>query len=157
MGRSGRSQLQRRTVMTVSSDRLLRRTLWANAAFSIASGAVLALFATPFAAAASAEQLTVAGLDLAIALELLGIGVIAAGALCASVAGRPELPRGLAKAIFAADISYVAASVVVLELVPWTTAGIAAIAIVALIVADLAVLQDVGLRRLLIVRPAQQG
>ena len=143
--------------MTASSDRLLRRTLWGNAAFSIASGAVLVLFATPFAAAASAEQLTVAGLDLAIALELLGIGVIAAGALCAWVAARPELPRGLAKVIFVADIAYVAASVVVLELVSWTTAGIAAIAIVALIVADLAVLQYLGLRRLSAPRPAHQS
>mgnify|MGYP000440979985 CR=1 FL=1 len=35
--------------MNVSSDRLLRRTLWGNAAFSVVSGAVLAAFAGPFA------------------------------------------------------------------------------------------------------------
>ena len=36
--------------MTASSDRLLRRTLWGNAAFSVVSGAVLVAFAGPFAA-----------------------------------------------------------------------------------------------------------
>ena len=35
--------------MTASSDRLLRRTLWGNAVFSVLSGAVLAIFAVPFA------------------------------------------------------------------------------------------------------------
>ena len=36
--------------MNASSDRLLRRTLWGNAVFSVVSGAVLAAFAGPFAA-----------------------------------------------------------------------------------------------------------
>ena len=35
--------------MTASSDRLLRRTLWANAILSVCSGAVLAALATPVA------------------------------------------------------------------------------------------------------------
>ena len=35
--------------MNASSDRLLRRTLWGNAIFSVISGAVLAIFAGPFA------------------------------------------------------------------------------------------------------------
>ena len=39
--------------MNASSDRLLRRTLWGNAVFSVISGAVLAIFAGPFARAAA--------------------------------------------------------------------------------------------------------
>ena len=135
--------------MNASSDRLLRRTLWGNAVFSVISGAGLALFAGPFARAAAHTPLEVAGLDLPLIFELLGLGVIAFGALCAWVASRPTLPRGLARLIFAADLAWVAGSVLVLALpAAWTTAGIAGIVVVALIVADLAILEYLGLRRL---------
>jgi len=88
-------------------------------------------------------------LDLPLILELLGLGVIAFGALCAWVASRPTLPQGLARLIFAADLAWVAGSVLVLALpATWTTAGIAGIVVVALIVADLAILEYLGLRRL---------
>ncbi len=135
--------------MTASSDRLLRRTLWGNAAFSVLSGAVLVAFAGPFAQAAAHAPVSVLGLDLAIVLELLGVGVVAFGALCAWVASRPELPQGLARFIFVADIGWVAASALVLALpAAWTTAGIAAIVVVALIVADFVILEYLGLRRM---------
>jgi hypothetical protein len=78
--------------MNPSSDRLLRRTLWGNAVFSVISGAVLAIFAGPFARAAAHTPVEVAGLDLSLVLELLGLGVVAFGALCAWVASRPTLP-----------------------------------------------------------------
>jgi hypothetical protein len=135
--------------MTASSDRLLRRTLWGNAVFSVISGTILAAFATPFAAIAAHEPVTLAGLDLAIVFELLGVGVILFGALCAWIASRPMLPNGLARLVFAADIAWVVASAVVLVLpASWTMAGIAGIAVVALVVADLAILEYLGLRRL---------
>src|SRR5262245_45052338 len=123
--------------MTASSDRLLRRTLWGNAIFSVVSGIALAIFAAPFAAAASSEPPTLAGLELAIVLELRGVGVIAFGALCAWVASRTELPRTWARAIFAADVAWVAGSALVLVLpAAWTTAGIAGIVVLAVVVAD---------------------
>jgi len=55
----------------------------------------------------------------------------------------------IARLIFAADIAWVAGSALV-QVLPasWTTAGVAVIAVVALIVADLAVLEYLGLRRL---------
>lgn len=135
--------------MTVSSDRLLRRTLWGNAAFSVISGAVLAAFAGPFARAATDAPVSVLGLDLALLFELLGVGVVAFGALCAWIASRPELPQAWGRAIFAADIAWVAGSVLVLALpASWTTAGIAGIVVLALIVADLAILEYLGLRRM---------
>jgi len=135
--------------MNASTDRLLRRTLWGNALFSVVSGAGLATFAAPFARAAAHEPVAVLGLDLAAVFMLLGLGVIAFGALCAWVASREALPQGWARAIFAADIAWVAGSVLVLALpATWTTAGIAGIVALALIVADLAILEYLGLRRL---------
>jgi hypothetical protein len=135
--------------MTVSSDRLLRRTLWGNAVFSVISGAVLAACATPFAAAAAHEPVAIAGLELAIVFELLGVGVILFGLLCGWIASRQTMPSGLARVVFAADIAWVVASAIVLFLpAAWTTLGIVGIAVVALIVADLAILEYLGLRRL---------
>jgi len=132
-----------------ASDRLLRRTLWGNAVFSVISGAVLVACATPFAGWATHEPLSVAGLDLAIVFELLGLGVVLFGALCGWAASRETLPRGLARVIFIADIAWVVASVLVLVLpAAWTGIAIAGIVVVALIVADIAVLEYLGLRRL---------
>jgi hypothetical protein len=77
------------------------------------------------------------------------VGVILFGALCAWIASRPMLPNGLARLVFAADIAWVVASAVVLVLpASWTMAGVAGIAVVALVVADLAILEYLGLRRL---------
>ena len=131
------------------NDRLLRRTLSGNAVFSVISGAVLAIFATRLAAAASTAKPALFGLELPTLFELLGVGVVAFGGLCAWVARQPMLSRGLARMIFAADIAWVAGSLLVLALpAAWTTAGVAGIAVLALIVADLAVLEYLGLRRL---------
>ncbi len=135
--------------MTAPADRLLRRTLWGNAGFSVISGAVLAIFAAPFAAAASRAPIVVAGLDFAVVLGLLGLGVVAFGVLCGWVASRPVLPGGWARAIFAADLAWVAGSVLILALpASWTTAGVVGIVALAAVVADLAILEYFGLRRL---------
>jgi len=135
--------------MNPSSDRLLRRTLWGNAVFSVIAGAILVACATPFAAWATHAPVSVAGLELAIVFELLGLGVVVFGLLCGWVASRPVLPAEIARAIFVADIAWVAGSALVLLLpASWTTAGVAGIAVVALVVADLAVLEYLGLRRL---------
>ena len=80
--------------MTASSDRLLRRTLWGNAAFSVVSGAMLAVLAGPFARAATDAPVSVLGLDLAILFELLGVGVVAFGALSDRIGRRPILMAG---------------------------------------------------------------
>ncbi len=135
--------------MNASSDRLLRRTLKGNAVFSVISGAILVAFAQPFAGLATSEPIAVAGLDLAIVFELLGAGVVLFGLLCAFIASRPQMPAGLARVIFAADIAWVLGSAVALMLpASWTTLGVAGIVVVALVVADLAILEYLGLRRL---------
>jgi hypothetical protein len=131
------------------NDTLLRRTLWGNAVFSVISGAALAIFAGRLADAASSAKPALFGLDLPILFELLGVGVIAFGGLCAWVAKQPTLPRGLAQFIFVADIAWVLGSALVLALpAAWTTSGVVGIVVLALIVADLAVLEYLGLRRL---------
>ncbi|MFM9776477.1 hypothetical protein ACKI1Z_43580, partial [Streptomyces galilaeus] len=72
--------------------------------------------AGPFAAWATHEPVSLAGLDLAIVFELLGLGVVLFGALCGWAASRETMPQGLARMIFAADIAWVAGSVLVLML-----------------------------------------
>jgi hypothetical protein len=135
--------------MTVSSDRLLRRTLWANAVFSVISGIVLVAFAGPFATLATEAPLSVGSLELATVFQLLGLGVVAFGAIAGWAASRETLPRGWAQVIFAADVAWVAGSALVLLLpASWSAIGIAGIVVVALIVADMAVLEYLGLRRL---------
>lgn len=135
--------------MTASSDRLLRRTLWANAILSMGSGALLAALATPLAKMATHAPLQVLGMDFALVLELLGLGFVAFGAVCGWVASRPEMPLGWARAIFVLDASWVAISAVLLMLpASWTRAGIAGIVVIALVVADLAILEYLGLRRI---------
>ena len=136
--------------MTVaSSDRLLRRTLWANAVFSVISGAILAEFAATLAGLATHQPMVLAGLDLASVFELLGAGVGLAGLLCGWIASRPRLPVGLARIVLGVDLAWVLGSLMALVLpAPWTTLGVAGIVVVALIVADFAVLEYLGLRRL---------
>jgi len=91
----------------------------------------------------------VMGLDLALVFELLGLGVVLFGALCGWAASRESVPQGAARVIFAVDIAWVAGSVLVLMLpAAWTGLGVAGIAVVALIVADIAILEYLGLRRL---------
>jgi hypothetical protein len=109
----------------------------------------LAIFAGPFADLAAHESTTGLGLELAIVFELLGLGVIAFGVLCAWIASREALPAGWARVILAADLAWLLGSVLVLALpASWTTAGVVGIVVVALIVADLAILEYLGLRRL---------
>lgn len=148
MQSEGRPQAKE-DVLTVPSDRLLRRTLWCNALVSMASGAALAAFAGPLARIATREPVFVMGLDLAALFALLGIGFVAFGALCAWVASRPVLPQAWARAIFAADASWVMITLILLALpASWTTAGIAGLVVVGLVVADLAILEYLGLRKI---------
>ena len=94
--------------------------------------------------------LSVAGLDIARVFELLGLGVVVLGVLCGVIASRPVLPEGWARLIFAADLAWVVGSLIVLLLMsaPLTLVGMLGIGIVALIVAEFAVLEYLGLRRL---------
>lgn len=135
--------------MADPADRLLRRTLWGNAIFSAASGAVMAAFAAPLARLAVQESVAASGLDFALVLELLGLGLIAFGLACAWIASRQILPRTWARVVFAADLAWVMSSLLVLGLPSmWTAIGLTGMVIQALIATDFVVLEYLGLRRL---------
>ena len=135
--------------MNASSDRLLRRTLWGNAVFSVDLGRRAGGLRRAVRRAGRPCAGVGGGPRPRHRVRAAGPGRGAFGALCAWVASRETLPRAWARVIFAADIAWVAGSVLVLALpATWTTAGIAGIVVVALIVADIAILEYLGLRRL---------
>ena len=138
------------SVVSQSRDHLLRRTLYGNALFSVLSGAALALFAATLARASVAAPATVLGLGLGTVIALLGIGVVGFGAVCWFIASRPAMPVALARIVLWADIGWVAGSALLLALAgPSLTGwGFALIIGLAVVVADLAVFEWLGLRRM---------
>ena len=120
---------------------LLRRTLQANAVFSLATGLLLAVDAEPIAA--------FMGLPWPGALVAVGLATLAYAALLFLATRRAPIDRRHALGFVIADAAWVVASAIVAlsGWVPLATAGVWAILIVADIVAVFAVLQYVGLRR----------
>ena len=121
------------------TDRLLRRALLGNALFSAVCGVTLLLLAAPLSNA----------LELPVwLLTVIGVGLLPFAAIVALIARDPHLPS--ARAVIGADIAWVVAAVAVLVTVGSSMAPSAAITlgIVTVAVADFAVLQWVGLRRI---------
>jgi hypothetical protein len=138
------------SVVSRSPDHLLRRTLYGNAVFSVLSGAALALFAGSLARASVSAPATLLGLELGTVILLLGIGVVGFGAICWFIASRGQMPVALARIILWADIGWVAGCALLLALgAPSLTGwGFALIIGLAIVVADLAIFEWIGLRRL---------
>ena len=122
---------------------LLRRALVANALFSGASGALLALGARPVA--------IFLGLENALFLTITGVLLLLYAAGLLYVATRPTVNRAAAWMAVALDLLWVAASAAILlgGWLPLTTAGRWAVGIVAELVALFALFQYLGLRRLM--------
>lgn len=122
-------------------DRLLRNTLTANAAFSGLTG-----LATAVLSGALADPL---GIPQPI-LVVVGLGLVPYALLLRRFATDAQLRGQQAWIAIGADLAWVGASVLVLAVSPGslTTLGHWVIGIVALGVADFAVLQWVGVRRL---------
>lgn len=138
------------SVVSQSPDHLLRRTLYGNTVFSVLSGAALALFAGSLARATVAAPATLLGLELGTVILLLGIGVVGFGAICLFIASRSRMPAVLARIILWADIGWVAGSALLLALAAPTLTGwgFALIIGLAVVVADLAIFEWLGLRRM---------
>jgi hypothetical protein len=139
------------SVVSQSGDHLLRRTLYGNAAFSVVSGVILAMFAGALVrASVGAAPATVLGLDFSIVVLALGLAVLGFGALCWFIASRPQMPVTLARIILWADIGWVLGSALLLALAAPTLTGrgFALIIAPALVVADLAIFEWLGLRRI---------
>ena len=139
------------SVVSQSHDHLLRRTLYGNAAFSVVSGVVLAIFAGALVrASVGAAPATLLGLEFSTVVLALGLAVLGFGVLCWFIASRPQMPVMLARIILWADIGWVLGSALLLALAAPTLTGwgFALIIAPALVVADLAIFEWLGLRRM---------
>jgi hypothetical protein len=119
----------------------LRRILQANGLFSGLSGFILTVDSRPVA--------SFLGLDTPIILVVIGVSLMLyAGALFQQAAQDPINPQFVTIAIIM-DVAWVIGSIIILltDLVPLSTGGMWAVAIVADIVAVFAVLQFYSLRR----------
>lgn len=130
------------TMSTQPRTSLLHRALLANGIFSSISGLVFMIFSAPIAA--------FLGVDFSGVLIALGLVLILFGLGVVWLATRTEVPRSLTIVVTILDLAWVLGSILLLvsELIPLTSEGKWAIAIIADIVAVFAILQIIGLRRL---------
>jgi hypothetical protein len=124
------------------ADTFLRRALQANAVFSALSGVLLIFDSGPIDA--------VLGLGSPTALTILGGLILVGAASVGWIALQPTIDRGSARAIVALDVAWVIASVILLltGVLHLTVAGDWVIGIIAIVVADFALLESYGLKRL---------
>ena len=119
----------------------LRLVLRANAAFSALCGAALALASTPIA--------ELMGVGVPVLLLLLGIGLLGFAATMVWRTMRPEINPIEAWVVVVLDGGWVVASALILLLAPdwFSVTGQWIVAIVAVIVADFALFEYLGIRR----------
>lgn len=125
-----------------TNSSLLRNTLVGNSVFSFLSGVASLLFSKAIA--------NFLGLSASWIILVLGVGLILYGTEIYLAARREPIHTGVARFAVYADLAWVVGSAVLLfaNLVPFTTAGKWAIAIIADVVLVFALLQYIGLRRL---------
>ena len=125
-----------------TNSSLLRNTLFSNSVFSFLSGAAALLFSKAIA--------SFLGLSASWILLVLGVGLIVYGVELYLAARAEPVHTGIARFAVYADLAWVLGSAVLIfvNLVPFTTAGKWAIAIIADVVLVFAGLQYVGLRKL---------
>ena len=125
-----------------TNSSLLRNTLFSNSVFSFLSGAAALLFSKAIA--------SFLGLSASWILLVLGVGLIVYGVELYLAARAEPVHTGIARFAVYADLAWVLGSAVLIfvNLVPFTTAGKWAIAIIADVVLVFAVLQYVGFRKL---------
>lgn len=133
--------------MHQSNARPLRLALSANGVFSLLTGAACVLAPTAIVSIVFAHPPTVFGIAAPTLITELGIGLLAFAALVLWTAGQSMLRRGRARLITALDIGWVLISAVLLVAAPglWTSAGVAIVIVVAIIVAAFALEQALGL------------
>lgn len=129
----------------VVSSPLLRNVLIVDAAFSAASGVMLAATATPIASLAGLPYSLVLGAGIFLLPYALFVGTLG---LCTM------LPRGLVWFVVAGNALWVAESLVTLAQTSPTAFGLAAIIAQATVVAAIAAGQAIGLRQSQVARVA---
>jgi hypothetical protein len=128
--------------MLANSSSLLKNALFGNSAFSVISGVVCLLFSGAIA--------SFLGLSAPWIILVLGVGLVVYGVEIFLAARAEPVNRSIATFAVYADLAWVLGSAILIfaNLIPLTTGGKWAIAIVADIVLVFAILQYVGLRRL---------
>ena len=129
--------------MSNNNSSLLRNALYGNSIFCSTSGLAFTLLSKPIA--------TFLGLTVSWVILALGIGLLIYGIDVFIIARKETISEGFAKFVIGADLAWVIGSVILIftNLVALTTPGKWAIAIIADIVLVFAILQYVGLRRVI--------
>ncbi len=135
-------QINMDTVDSRPHSSLLRRTLLGNATFSIVFGIVFMIGSQPID--------TFLGLDNPHALLILGALILLFGIGVVWTATRNPIERNATNLIIAMDVAWVVGSILLLltDVAELTTGGNWAVALVAVAVADFAILQTIGLRQI---------
>ena len=121
---------------TLSRTPLLRRTLWADAATCLGTGLLLAALAAPLS--------PLLGLPAAL-LQYAGLALLPIAAFIALTASRPS--PAMVWLVIAGNVLWVAGSVAVLFVFAPTALGMAFVIAQGVVVAVLAEVEYVGLRR----------
>jgi hypothetical protein len=132
-----------------SNQNFLRQTLRANALFSIFSGLLLMIAASPIASMVMAQPVKIFGFDMATVLFASGLGIFVF-AVDVWLISRPQLLNLLqAKLVVAMDVLWVIASIAILTVWPeiFTTFGLFSVTVVALIVAILGLMEFMGINK----------
>lgn len=128
--------------MSTNNSNLLRKALYGNSIFCALSGLDFAIFSKPIS--------NFLGLSNSWVILVLGIILVLYGIEVFIFARKEKISEGFAKFVIVADIAWVIGSAILIftNLIPFTTAGKWAIAIIADIVLVFAIVQYVGLKRL---------
>ena len=125
-----------------SEERKLRLAILFNLIFSTSSGLTLILFSVGI------SQLMNIGKPMA--LMIIGFGLLVFGALLAYILFTKTISRPIVKSVILQDWTWVLGSVVLIVAQPFNISlkGNVLIAVVAIIVGTLAILQSKGLKRM---------
>ncbi len=127
--------------MKTSVKSLLPRALRANAIFSAATGTALLALADVLG--------PTLGVSSPWVLRIVGLSLLPFAVQIWTLARSTPIPPARVRQVIGMDVAWVLASIVLLvvDAVPWTAAGVAALCAVAAVVGAFAVLQTIGLRQ----------
>ncbi len=127
--------------MKTSVKSLLPRALCANAIFSAATGTALLALADVLG--------PTLGVSSPWVLRIVGLSLLPFAVQIWTLARSTPIPPARVRQVIGMDVAWVLGSIVLLvvDAVPWTAAGVAALCAVAAVVGAFAVLQTIGLRQ----------
>jgi hypothetical protein len=130
-----------------SNQSMLRKALRANALFSVLSGVLLMIAAAPLAELMFVPQLELLGFGMTTVLVAAGIGILIFGIDVALISRPERLNLMQTRLVLTLDVLWVIASAALLVFLPdvFTTWGTAIVIVIAIAVADLGLMEFIGL------------